>query len=72
MKLLMKIVKSSLNEIDVFGTRHETRAIVGEYKSVSARFGSIGDSVTSEYLNQKLEKNEGNIKNWVKGVSNNE
>ena len=23
-------------------------------------------------LNQKLEKNEGNIKNWVKGVSNNE
>ena len=29
MKLLMKIVKSSLNEIDVFGTRQETRAIVG-------------------------------------------
>ena len=44
----------------------------GEYKSVSARFGTIGDSATSEYLNQKLEKNEGNIKNWVKGVSNNE
>ena len=32
----------------------------------------MGDSATSEYLNQKLEKNEGNIKNWVKGVSNNE
>ena len=32
MKLLMKIVKSSLNEIDVFGTRQETRAIVGEIK----------------------------------------
>ena len=44
----------------------------GEYKSVSARFGTIGDSSTSEYLNQKLEKNEGNIKNWVKGVPNNE
>ena len=29
MKLLMKIVKSSLNEIDVLGTRQETRAIVG-------------------------------------------
>ena len=25
----MKIVKSSLNEIDVLGTRQETRAIVG-------------------------------------------
>ena len=44
----------------------------GEYKSVSSRFGTIGDSATSEYLNQKLEKNEGNIKNWVKGVPNNE
>ncbi|HHF1625640.1 TPA: VENN motif pre-toxin domain-containing protein [Haemophilus influenzae] len=44
----------------------------GEYKSISARFGTIGDSATSEYLNQKLEKNEGNIKNWVKGVPNNE
>jgi len=29
MKLLMKIVKSSLNEIDILGTRQETRAIVG-------------------------------------------
>ena len=29
MKLLMKIVKSSLNEIDILGLRQETRAIVG-------------------------------------------
>jgi len=28
MKLLMKIVKSSLNEIDILGTRQKTRAIM--------------------------------------------
>jgi hypothetical protein len=28
----MKIVKSSLNEIDILGTRQETRAIMGENK----------------------------------------
>ena len=30
MKLFMKIVKSSLNEIDILGTRQKMRAIVGE------------------------------------------
>ena len=54
MKLLMKIVKSSLNEIDVFGTRQETRAIVG----VAA------DSFTDESLNKFLESNEQDIRNF--------
>ena len=54
MKLLMKIVKSSLNEIDVFGTRQETRTIVG----VAA------DSFTGESLSKFLESNEQDIRNF--------
>ena len=41
MKLLMKIVKSSLNEIDVFGTRQETRAIVGGADQFIKRYSNI-------------------------------
>ena len=54
MKLLMKIVKSSLNEIDVFGTRQETCAIVG----------GAADSFTGESLNKFLESNEQDIRNF--------
>jgi len=45
-------------------TRQETRAIVG----YPAKFGTAVDSFTSEYLNQKLNNNEKNIKNQIGGV----
>ncbi|SQH97890.1 Uncharacterised protein [Haemophilus haemolyticus] len=42
----MKIVKSSLNAIDVFGTRQETRAIVG------AVTGTLGSAAVSNGLSK--------------------
>ena len=42
----MKIVKSSLNAIDVFGTRQETRAIVG------AVTGTLGSAAVSNRLSK--------------------
>ena len=54
MKLLLIIVKSSLNVIVVFGTRQETCAIVG----------GAADSFTGESLNKFLESNEQDIRNF--------
>lgn len=39
-----------------------------EYKYYPAKFGTAVDSFTSEYLNQKLNNNEKNIKNQIGGV----
>ena len=62
MKLLMKIVKSSLNEIDILGTRQETRAIVWGYRrdiasSISgSTMSEIGNIVFQNYYTKPNEK----------------
>ena len=42
----MKIVKSSLNEIDILGTRQKTRAIVWGYR------GDIAPSISSSTMSR--------------------
>ena len=48
----------------MIGTSEDACAIVGYL----AKFGTAVDSFTSEYLNQKLNNNEKNIKNQIGGV----
>lgn len=38
-----------------------------EYKYIPTKIGTIGDSLSSEYINNKLEKNEPKINSWLKG-----
>jgi len=38
-----------------------------EYKYIPTKIGTIGDSLSSEYINNKLEKNEHKINSWLKG-----
>ena len=41
-----------------------------EYKYIPTKIGTIGDSLSSEYINNKLEKNEPKINIWLKGEDN--
>ena len=41
-----------------------------EYKYIPTKIGTIGDSLSSEYINNKLEKNEPKINSWLKGEDN--
>lgn len=62
MKLLMKIIKSSLNKIHILGTSQETRAIVWGYRrdiapSISASaMSKIGNRVFQNYYTKPNEE----------------